>query len=143
MKEAAAVSRTRSPRPPLSLRVDVSHSRLRLRGNGVTGHCISRVTGCKATRIAVSFTYLPIPCPDPNGRFGRAGACPSAGRRIGTMGRMVHRNRAGFGEGCVVLQRLIVVASEQMAKHGLVGWSFGLAESKRRLGVCKYRKKRI
>lgn len=29
------------------------------------------------------------------------------------------------------------------AEHGLVGWTFGLAAPKRRLGVCKYRRKRI
>lgn len=30
-----------------------------------------------------------------------------------------------------------------MAKHGLQGWTFGLSEAKRQLGVCKYRRKRI
>ena len=30
-----------------------------------------------------------------------------------------------------------------MKEHGLHGWTFGLAETKRRLGVCKYRQKRI
>lgn len=34
-------------------------------------------------------------------------------------------------------------AKRLMAEHGLVGWSFGLSGSKRRLGVCKYRQKRI
>ena len=31
----------------------------------------------------------------------------------------------------------------ELRKHGLRGWTFGLADTKRRLGVCKYRRKRI
>jgi predicted SprT family Zn-dependent metalloprotease len=34
-------------------------------------------------------------------------------------------------------------AAAKFAEHGLAGWSFGLSASKRRLGVCKYRQKRI
>src|SRR4051794_34052099 len=41
------------------------------------------------------------------------------------------------------LAELEAAAAEQLARHGLTGWSFGLAASKRRLGVCKYRRKRI
>ena len=41
------------------------------------------------------------------------------------------------------LEQLTAAAAARMAEHGLVGWTFGLAGSKRRLGVCKYRRKRI
>jgi len=41
------------------------------------------------------------------------------------------------------LKELETIASREMMKHGLHGWSFGLAHAKRQLGVCKYRKKRI
>lgn len=41
------------------------------------------------------------------------------------------------------LQGLEAIASREMTKHGLAGWTFGLANTKRQLGVCKYRKKRI
>lgn len=41
------------------------------------------------------------------------------------------------------LQQLTATAQERFAEHGLVGWTFGLAGAKRRLGVCKYRRKRI
>ncbi len=41
------------------------------------------------------------------------------------------------------LKALAAVASEQLAAHGLVGWTFALSDSKRRLGVCKYLQKRI
>lgn len=41
------------------------------------------------------------------------------------------------------LKQLEAVAKEEMAKHGLQDWAFGLAKTKRRLGVCKYRTKRI
>lgn len=33
-------------------------------------------------------------------------------------------------------------AAALFAEHGLVGWTFGLTAAKRRLGVCKYRRKR-
>jgi len=41
------------------------------------------------------------------------------------------------------LKELEATASREMTKHGLHGWTFGLADTKRRLGVCKYGKKRI
>jgi predicted SprT family Zn-dependent metalloprotease len=41
------------------------------------------------------------------------------------------------------LHQLHALAAEHFAKHGLAGWSFALSNSKRRLGVCKYKPKRI
>ena len=41
------------------------------------------------------------------------------------------------------LKELEAIASREMTKHGLQDWSFGLAATKRRLGVCKHAKKRI
>ena len=41
------------------------------------------------------------------------------------------------------LKELEAIACREMTKHGLDGWTFGLADTKRQLGVCKYRKKRI
>ena len=41
------------------------------------------------------------------------------------------------------LKELETVASREMTKYELHGWTFGLANTKRRLGVCKYRTKRI
>ena len=41
------------------------------------------------------------------------------------------------------LKPLQEAAARLMAEHGLTGWTFGLTDAKRRLGVCKYRKKRI
>ena len=41
------------------------------------------------------------------------------------------------------LRELEAIASREMAKHGLLGWTFAFADTKRRLGVCKYRSKRI
>jgi len=41
------------------------------------------------------------------------------------------------------LKVLDETASALFAKHELAGWSFGLTAAKRRLGVCKYRRKRI
>jgi len=41
------------------------------------------------------------------------------------------------------LKKLFEAALEQLAKYGLTGWTFALSDSKRRLGVCKYREKRI
>src|SRR5947209_9044949 len=41
------------------------------------------------------------------------------------------------------LQELTAMASQEMAKHGLQGWTFALANTRRQLGVCKYRWKRI
>lgn len=41
------------------------------------------------------------------------------------------------------LERLAALAAEHLAKNGLTGWTFALSNSKRRLGVCKYRPKRI
>ena len=41
------------------------------------------------------------------------------------------------------LEKLKSIAAQELKKHGLHGWAFGLADTKRRLGVCKYRQKRI
>ena len=41
------------------------------------------------------------------------------------------------------LEELAEIASEQISKHGLRGWTFAVANTKRRLGVCKFRAKRI
>ncbi len=41
------------------------------------------------------------------------------------------------------LEELGAIAARELAEHGLAGWTFGLAATKRRLGVCKYRAKRI
>lgn len=41
------------------------------------------------------------------------------------------------------LEQLGAIAARELARHGLKGWSFGLARTKRRLGVCKYATKRI
>ncbi|MEO6810277.1 MAG: SprT-like domain-containing protein [Isosphaeraceae bacterium] len=41
------------------------------------------------------------------------------------------------------LNELEAVANRELKEHGLYGWTFGLAQTRRRLGVCKYRTKRI
>jgi predicted SprT family Zn-dependent metalloprotease len=41
------------------------------------------------------------------------------------------------------LRKLEEAVAEQFTRHGLVGWTFRLADTKRRLGVCKHRTKRI
>src|SRR5580658_9496690 len=41
------------------------------------------------------------------------------------------------------LRELEAIASQELTKHGLNGWSFGWADTKRRLGVCKHATKRI
>ena len=41
------------------------------------------------------------------------------------------------------LQELEAIARQEIAKHGLQGWTFGWGRTKRQLGVCKYRSKRI
>jgi predicted SprT family Zn-dependent metalloprotease len=41
------------------------------------------------------------------------------------------------------LKILSEIAAALFAEHRLAGWTFGLSGSKRRLGVCKYRRKRI
>ena len=41
------------------------------------------------------------------------------------------------------MEQLEAIAARELRKHGLHGWTFGLAATKRRLGVCKYRTKRI
>src|SRR5206468_7592237 len=51
-------------------------------------------------------------------------------------------NRAREGEG-MVLEPLETSARRELAENGLQGWTFGLAKTRRRLGVCKYRAKRI
>jgi predicted SprT family Zn-dependent metalloprotease len=38
---------------------------------------------------------------------------------------------------------LETLARQEMDRHGLADWTFGIAATKRRLGVCKYRSKRI
>src|SRR3954467_11086748 len=38
---------------------------------------------------------------------------------------------------------LKATAAQELKKNGLHGWTFGLSKAKRRLGVCKYRQKRI
>lgn len=43
----------------------------------------------------------------------------------------------------VDLHELEAIASQEMSNHSLRGWTFGWANTKRRLGVCKYRLKRI
>ena len=41
------------------------------------------------------------------------------------------------------LKELELIVRREFLKHGLHDWTFGLARTKRRLGVCKYRPKRI
>ena len=41
------------------------------------------------------------------------------------------------------LKELVEIAAKRMSEHGLVGWTFRLANAKRRLGVCKHPQKRI
>lgn len=41
------------------------------------------------------------------------------------------------------LEQLKATAAQELKKHGLHGWKFGLSNTRRRLGVCKYRVKRI
>ncbi|MFO0919494.1 MAG: SprT-like domain-containing protein [Planctomycetaceae bacterium] len=41
------------------------------------------------------------------------------------------------------LSELEAIARRELRKHGLHDWTFGWAKTKRRLGVCKYRLKRI
>ena len=41
------------------------------------------------------------------------------------------------------LKELEELAGRERMKHGLQDWTFGFATTKRRLGVCKYRTKRI
>src|SRR5882762_4629623 len=41
------------------------------------------------------------------------------------------------------LKELEALARREMSKHNLHDWTFGFANTKRRLGVCKYRTKRI
>ena len=41
------------------------------------------------------------------------------------------------------LKELEAIASREMTKYELHGWTFGLSNTKRQLGVCKYRTKRI
>ena len=41
------------------------------------------------------------------------------------------------------LKELEAIAVRELRAHGLHGWTFALAKTKRRLGVCKYRQKRI
>ena len=41
------------------------------------------------------------------------------------------------------LKELEAIAGRELQKHGLIGWTFGFGDTKRRLGVCNFRKKRI
>ncbi len=41
------------------------------------------------------------------------------------------------------LSELETIARDELKKHNLKGWTFGWAKTRRRLGVCKYRAKRI
>jgi predicted SprT family Zn-dependent metalloprotease len=41
------------------------------------------------------------------------------------------------------LKELQEIAARELEKHGLAGWTFHLGATRRRLGVCKYRQKRI
>ena len=41
------------------------------------------------------------------------------------------------------VKQLEAIAAQELRQHGLRGWTFGLAHTKRRLGVCKYLTKRI
>ena len=41
------------------------------------------------------------------------------------------------------LEQLKTRADQELREHGLVGWTFALSNTKRRLGACKYRPKRI
>ena len=41
------------------------------------------------------------------------------------------------------LQRLVLVAAQELIAHNLTGWTFTFGDSKRRLGACKYKFKRI
>lgn len=41
------------------------------------------------------------------------------------------------------LKELEVIARHELRKHNLRGWTFGWSKSRRQLGVCKYRSKRI
>ena len=49
----------------------------------------------------------------------------------------------GRGERGMDVKQLEAIAGQELREHGLRGWTFGLAHTKRRLGVCKYRTKRI
>jgi predicted SprT family Zn-dependent metalloprotease len=41
------------------------------------------------------------------------------------------------------LKELETIAARELKGHGLHAWTFGLADTRRRLGVCKYRTRRI
>ncbi len=41
------------------------------------------------------------------------------------------------------LGQLEAIAAQELRKHGLHGWTFGLAKTRRRLGACKFKSKRI
>ena len=52
-------------------------------------------------------------------------------------------NTESYGELGMDRERLEAKASDELKKHGLDGWTFRFANTKRRLGVCKYWAKRI
>src|SRR3954466_6720554 len=56
---------------------------------------------------------------------------------------MDRRPIRGDGERGMDLEELEATARRELARHGLRGWTFGLSKAKRRLGVCKYRARRI
>jgi predicted SprT family Zn-dependent metalloprotease len=41
------------------------------------------------------------------------------------------------------LKELEAIAAQELSKNGLHDWTFGLSNAKRRLGVCKFRSKRV
>lgn len=41
------------------------------------------------------------------------------------------------------LREVEAIAHMEMAKHALTDWTFGFGATKRRMGICKYREKRI
>lgn len=50
---------------------------------------------------------------------------------------------SGDGAGVMNLEELQAIAHGALRKHGLTEWTFGWARTRRRLGACKYRQKRI
>jgi hypothetical protein len=80
--------------------------------------------------------------------FKADGEKPSqSGRRVrGPQEDATTRERAALlgatGDG-MDLESLEAAARRELARNGLHGWTFGLSKTKRRLGVCKYRQKRI
>src|SRR5689334_17680081 len=57
--------------------------------------------------------------------------------------RPVASGAGGRTEGRMDLDELAAMAAAEMRTHGLADWTFRLSAAGRRLGVCKYRRKRI